>query len=95
MSDFNLKKGETKEICSPLFEQHSCLMNILWQSSGLSVQISGSLNKTTLIILKIPLLHLYIKKIYQWRMLLFPDYLKDYRAYIEGFRNSRMKINMN
>lgn len=28
-------------------------------------------------------------------MLLFPNNLKDYRAYIEGFRNSRMKINMN
>lgn len=71
-------------------------MNIRCLPSGLSIQISGTLNKTTLIVLKIPLLHLYIKKKknYQWRVLLFPNNLKDYRAYIEGFRNSRMKINM-
>lgn len=37
-------------------------MKIRCLPSGLSIQISGSLNKTTLIVLKIPLLHLYIKK---------------------------------
>lgn len=79
MSDFNFKKK--KKICCSFIEQYSHLMNILWQASGLSVQISGSLNKTTLIVLRIPLLHLRLKEIYQWRVLfLFPDYWKHYSA---------------
>lgn len=93
MSGFNFKKERKKKFA--VLEQHSCFMNILWQASGLSVQISGSLHKTSLIVLKIPLLHLYIKKINQWRVLLSPHYVKDYRAYIDSFSNSRMKINMN
>lgn len=69
-------------------------MNRCLQASRLCAQISSSLNKTTLIVLKISLLYFHIKKTNSGKHYYIQTYLKNYRADIEDFKNNIMKINI-